>query len=61
MLKSEVVIGESYMVKVSRKWCVVKILNSCRSGEWVGYNFDTGRKVRIRTVDRLDRLAGVRS
>jgi len=56
MLKKDVVIGATYVVKVSEKLAPVRITEACSYGGWVGINTATGREVRIRSAQKLRRL-----
>ena len=55
MRKSEVQIGDTYLVKVSGHIVPVTILRESQHGGWVGRNENTGREVRIRSAARLRR------
>ncbi len=55
MRKSEVQIGDTYLVKVSRRIVPVTILRESRYGGWVGRNETTGREIRVRSAARLRR------
>ena len=55
MKKSEVVIGEKYIAKVSEKMCVVRIDSIGSYGGWNATNLDTGRQIHIRIAMRLRR------
>jgi len=56
MLKKDVSIGKTYVVKVSGKLARVKLLcDVSRGGGWMGVNLDTGRDVRIKTGGKLRR------
>lgn len=53
MKKSEVVIGEEYIAKVSGRIATVKITGASPDGGWRGVNVATGREIRIRSASRL--------
>jgi len=53
MKKKDVVIGETYVVKVSGKLVPVRIERESPFGGWVGWNRLTRREVRIKTAARL--------
>jgi len=54
MKASDVVIGGTYVVKVSDKLAKVRIASAHASGKgWVGKNLETGRQVRIKSPQRL--------
>jgi hypothetical protein len=53
MKKREVVIGQSYVCKVSDKLQTVSIVRESRFGGWDGVNIATGREIRVRTAARL--------
>jgi hypothetical protein len=53
MKKKDVVIGETYAVKVSGKIAPVKIISESIYGGWNGLNVRTKREVRIRSAMRL--------
>lgn len=55
MKKSEVVIGASYVAKVSGKLTVVRIRAESQYGGWDAINTETNRDVRIRGAARLRR------
>lgn len=54
-LTESVQVGDHYTVMVSGTLSVVRILSENPHGGWDGLNTDTGRKVRIKTVQRLRR------
>ena len=56
MKKTDVKVGETYVVKVSGVLAPVRILGPCSYGGWMGKNEHTGREVRIRSAARLRRL-----
>lgn len=58
MKKNEVVVGKTYMVKVSGRVVPVKLDSVSRYGGWVGTNTVTGREVRIHTAAKLRREQG---
>lgn len=53
MLKQNIKIGTTYIVKVSGKLTQVRITRAHDRGGWFGVNLTTGREVRIRTAARL--------
>jgi len=53
MKKNDVKIGESYMAKVTNSVVPVRIDAENRHGGWDGKNIATGRKVRIKSAQRL--------
>ncbi len=54
MKKKDVVIGETYIVKVSGRLARVRINSEGELlGGWFATNLDTGRKIRIKTGGRL--------
>jgi len=53
MLKSNVNIGSTYIVKVSGTLAKVRLARECNYGGWYGTNLATGREIRIRTAARL--------
>ena len=57
MLKSQVEIGRQYVVKVSGKLAVVKILRESPYGGWEAVNTATNKAVRIKTAARLRKPA----
>ena len=53
MKAKDVVIGGTYVVKVSDKLAKVRIVSAHASGQgWVGQNLETGRQVRIKSPQR---------
>ena len=56
MTKNEVIIGETYVVKVSGQLQPVKIDNVSPYGGWNGTNTRTNRTIRIRTAAKLRRV-----
>jgi hypothetical protein len=60
MKKSEVTIGNVYCAKVSNQLVDVRIDAESRHGGWDATNLLTGRKVRIRSAQRLARGARMR-
>lgn len=56
MLKKDVQVGATYVVKVSGKTAGVKIVAEHHLGGWLGRNIATGRDIRVRTAARLRRL-----
>lgn len=58
MKKKDVVVGKTYIAKVSNKLARVRIDQECRYGGWYATNLDTGRKIRIKSAQRLRREAG---
>ena len=61
MKKAEVKIGGQYFAKVTNKKVVVRIDAENRSGGWDATNLSTGKKVRIKTAQRLQSKARERS
>lgn len=57
MKKTQVVIGERYVAKVSSGLTIVKILSESPYGGWDTRNEETGRKVHIKSAMRLRRPA----
>jgi hypothetical protein len=57
MLKKDVEIGETYIVKVSGKEQPVKIEAVSIYGGWNGFNLRTKRDVRIKSAAKLRRVA----
>lgn len=55
MKKNEVVLGQTYLAKVSDKLAPVRIDSESVYGGWNGTNLVTGRSVRIRGAQRLRR------
>jgi hypothetical protein len=53
MLKQDVHIGTTYIVKVSGALAKVRITREHDRGGWYGTNLATGREIRIRTAARL--------
>jgi hypothetical protein len=53
MRKAEIVIGRTYLAKVSGNLVGVRILGESRFGGWDARNTTTGREVRIRNAGRL--------
>lgn len=59
MKKSEVQIGGTYTAKVSDKLTKVRLDNENRHGGWDATNLTTGKKVRIKSAQRLRQPSGV--
>jgi hypothetical protein len=57
MKKADVVVGGTYIVKVSEKLVPVKLEGVSPYGGWFGRSTVTGREIRIRTASKLRRLA----
>lgn len=57
MRKNEVMLGQTYIVKVSGTETKVRLDAASPFGGWVGTNLSTGRQVRIRTAAKLRRRA----
>ena len=57
MKKSDVVIGRTYVCKVSGVLTAVRIDGESRFGGWEATNVKTGRRVRVRSAQRLRRPA----
>ena len=55
MKKNEIKIGQAYMAKVNNSEAPVRIDAESRHGGWDAKNLVTGRKVRIKTAQRLHR------
>lgn len=53
MKKNEVVVGETYVAKVSGKLTRVRLTYESPYGGWVATNVATGRVIRIRSAARL--------
>jgi hypothetical protein len=53
MKKANVKVGEVYAAKVSGKVVNVRITGESRFGGWEGLNRETGKKVRIKSAQRL--------
>jgi hypothetical protein len=53
MKQSDVHIGVQYTAKVSHKLVVVEILNESPNGGWDAKNLSTGKRVRIKSAQRL--------
>ncbi len=54
MKKKDIVIGETYIAKVSGRLARVRIDSEAELlGGWFATNLDTGRKIRIKTGGRL--------
>lgn len=56
MKKRDVLIGATYVAKVSGQTAHVRIDRESPSGGWEGTNRSTGRRVRIRSAQRLRSL-----
>lgn len=59
MKKKDIVIGETYIVKVSGKLAHVRITGESPYGGWDGINVATRRAIRIRSAARLRRPAAL--
>ena len=57
MKKANVEIGKEYVVKVSGKLQIVKLISENERGGWNGINVTTKRSIRIKTAARLRRSA----
>lgn len=57
MLKSEVVIGERYKVRLGMDFAVVRIDAIGHRGGWAATNLNTGRAVHIKSAAKLRRVA----
>ncbi len=57
MKKRDVLIGKTYMAKVSGTVVPVQIWSESPYGGWIGRNRKTGHEVRIKTAARLRREA----
>ena len=53
MKKAQVIIGETYVAKVSGILAPVRIDSVCSYGGWNGINAKTNRQVRIKSAQRL--------
>lgn len=53
MKKSEVKIGSTYTAKVSGAVSRVRILGTSPYGGWDATNLDTGRRIRVKSAQRL--------
>ena len=62
MKKAQVHVGQTYICKVSGRLADVRIESECPYGGWWAVNTQTGRRVRIRSAQRLraPAKAGVR-
>jgi hypothetical protein len=61
MKKADVVIGSTYVVKVSNVLTNVRLDSTCQYGGWYGTNLATNRQIRIRTAARLRHPSGNKS
>ena len=59
MRKADVVLGETYKVKVSGKLVPVRLTAESQYGGWIGTNTATGRTIRIRGAGRLRRCLSI--
>ena len=59
MKKKDIVIGETYIVKVSGKLAHVRVVCENPHGGWDGLNLATRRDVRIKSAARLRRPVGM--
>lgn len=55
MKQKDVVVGATYIVKVSGRLVSVRLDRNCEYGGWYGTNTMTGREIRIRTAAKLRR------
>jgi hypothetical protein len=53
MKKKDVVVGKTYLVKVSGSVVPVRLKSESPYGGWDGVNTVTGRSVRVKTAGRL--------
>lgn len=53
MVKKDVVVGNTYKVKVSGVVVPVKITQEAAQGGWWGKSEKTGRQIRIKTAGKL--------
>ena len=53
MRKAGVIIGKTYVVKVSGKLSPVRVTRTCEFGGWYGTNVRTEREIRIRSAAKL--------
>lgn len=58
MKKNSIEIGGLYTAKVSGKVVEVRIETAATNGGWVGVNTATGKRIRIKTAQRLRRAVG---
>lgn len=56
MKHADVVVGQTYVVKVSGRLAPVKLESVSPYGGWNGRNTRTGREIRIKTAAKLRRL-----
>lgn len=57
MLKKQIVIGKSYLAKISGNLTFVRIDSESSYGGWNATNLKTGRSVRIKSAQKLRREA----
>lgn len=57
MKKADIVVGQTYIVKVSGRLTSVALESISPYGGWNGRNTRTGREVRIRTAAKLRHVA----
>lgn len=57
MLKKDIVIGATYIVKVSGHLVPVRIDRPSEYGGWYGTSLRSGREIRIRSAQKLRRQA----
>lgn len=55
MLKKDVVVGQTYLVRISGVLTYVRLDRVCSYGGWIGVNTRTGREVRIKSAQKLRR------
>jgi hypothetical protein len=53
MKKKDVIVGRTYLVKVSGRLVPVRLEAEDPNGGWTGVNQETRRQVRVRTTARL--------
>ena len=61
MRKKDIIIGSTYVAKVSGKLATVRVVRESPYGGWDGVNVATGREIRVRSGARLRRPATVRA
>jgi hypothetical protein len=57
MKKAQVQVGKSYLAKVSNKLTVVTLIEESVYGGWNARNEMTGREVRVKSAQKLRKLA----
>lgn len=57
MKQADIVLGQTYVVKVSGHLAPVRLESVCTYGKgWMGRNTRTGREIRIKTAAKLRRV-----